>query len=377
MNLLSLNGPARTIVDQLLAYSAVSGASDIHIEPMDTTVRIRLRRDGVLCTIAELPLAKLDTLTARIKIMASLDIANKRVPQDGRLVWHDSSHTIDMRVSTMPTIRGEKTVIRLLDGGRVSLDLDTLGMAKEATALIRQAIHMNKGLFIMSGPTGSGKTTTLYAALKEIDQTSISVASLEDPVEYHLDGISQSQVNRKCGLAFQNGLRALLRQDPDVIIIGEIRDKETAHIAIQAALTGHTIFTTLHTATAADVPVRLIDMGIEPYLVADALIGMTSQRLIRKLCPQCRSATGKDDEPYVHAGCGACLQSGYNGRVCLCEVVPVGKKVRQVIRSVYDEGRFMAAARDDGAFFMDQGIAWALQEGLTDRQEISRLCNGE
>lgn len=376
MSLLSLNGTARTIVDQLLTYSAVSGASDIHIEPMDTAVRIRLRRDGVLCTIAELPLAKLDTLTARIKIMASLDIANKRIPQDGRIVWHDSAHTIDMRVSTMPTIRGEKTVIRLLDGGRISLNLDALGMAKEATSLIRQAIHTTKGLFVMSGPTGSGKTTTLYAALKEIDQESISVASLEDPVEYHLDGLSQSQVNRKCGLEFQNGLRALLRQDPDVIIIGEIRDRETAHIAIQAALTGHTIFTTLHTATAADVPVRLMDMGIEPYLVADALIGMTSQRLIRQLCPHCRKETENMNEPYVHVGCEECLQSGYNGRLCLCEVVPVGKRIRQVIRSVYDDEQFMTAARDDGAFFMKQGIEWALREGLTDQQEISRLCSG-
>jgi type II secretory ATPase GspE/PulE/Tfp pilus assembly ATPase PilB-like protein len=371
--MISLSGPARSIVDHILSYAVDSGASDIHIEPADESVRIRLRRDGVLCSIGELPPSKLDTLTARIKIMASLDIANKRLPQDGRIAWKEGEHMIDMRVSTMPTIRGEKTVIRLLDAGRVSLDLDALGIADTATALIRQAIHMTRGLFIMSGVTGSGKTTTLYAALKELDHSSLNLVTLEDPVEYHIDGINQSQINAKCGLEFQNGLRALLRQDPDVIVIGEIRDRETARIAIQAALTGHKIFATLHTATASDVPIRLMDMGIESYLVADALIGMTSQRLARKLCPDCCKATENIRKPYIHVGCDRCIHSGYSGRVCLCEVVPVGPEVRQAIRRGYDENQFTEAACADGAFFMRQGIDWALRQGLTDQQEVNRI----
>ncbi|MCH4179137.1 MAG: GspE/PulE family protein [Megasphaera sp.] len=371
--MIPLSGPARSIVDHILSYAVDSGASDIHIEPADESVRIRLRRDGVLCSMGELPSSKLDTLTARIKIMASLDIANKRLPQDGRIAWKEGKHMIDMRVSTMPTIRGEKTVIRLLDAGRVSLDLDALGIADAAIALIRQAIHMTRGLFIMSGVTGSGKTTTLYAALKELDHAALNLVTLEDPVEYHIDGINQSQINAKCGLEFQNGLRALLRQDPDVIVIGEIRDRETARIAIQAALTGHKIFATLHTATASDVPIRLIDMGIEAYLVADALIGMTSQRLARKLCPACCKAMGNLREPYIHIGCDCCLHSGYSGRVCLCEVVPVGPEIRQAIRRGYDENQFTEAARADGAFFMQQGIDWALQQGLTDQQEVNRI----
>lgn len=375
MGIISFTGSTHAVVDQIFSYAVSSGASDIHIEPADNHIHVRLRRDGVLCTIAELPIAKLDTLTARIKIMASMDIANKRIPQDGRLVWDGDGAGIDMRVSTMPTIRGEKTVIRLLDAGRISLDLDALGMGNEAVSLIRRAVQQRTGLFIMSGPTGSGKTTTLYSAVKEIQDPSISIVSLEDPVEYHLEGISQSQINAKCGLEFQNGLRALLRQDPDVIIIGEIRDSETARIVIQAALTGHKIFTTLHTATAADIPIRLMDMGIEPYLVADALIGMTSQRLVRRLCPACRRKTGDDDAPYIHAGCTHCLQSGYVGRLCLCEVVPVGKHVQQVIRSEYNEESFAQAAVADGAYAMKQSVTRILREGLTDRQEISRIYN--
>lgn len=257
----AFRGTAHEIVSELLVYAADSGASDIHIEPMDRAVRIRLRRDGVLMSVGELPAERLDAVTARIKILASLDIANKRLPQDGRFVWPDGRRPIDMRVSTMPTIRGEKTVIRLLDAGQVTLNLDCLGLGDDVAALLRQLTKRSSGLFLYSGATGSGKTTTLYAALQELHRPEVSIATLEDPVEYKLEGVCQSQIHVKSGLEFHNGLRALLRQDPDILVIGEIRDVETARIAIRAALTGHLVFSTLHAASAAEAPIRLIEIS--------------------------------------------------------------------------------------------------------------------
>ena len=375
MERISLEGSAQTIVDSLLQHAACLGVSDIHIEPLQETVGIRFRRDGVLFPAGELPKTALETITARIKIMAALDIANKRLPQDGRLVWRKDGRVIDMRVSTMPTIRGEKTVIRLLDAGSVALHLDRLGMEPETVRLLRQLIHSHSGLFILSGPTGSGKSTTLYAALQELHSSEISIATLEDPVEYRLQGISQSQINSKSGLEFQNGLRALLRQDPDVLVIGEIRDAETARIAIRAALTGHLVFTTLHAASAAEAPVRLIDMGIEPYLVADALIGIASQRLARRFCPQClgRKRQNEDKAAAADLRCSYCFNSGYAGRFCLCEIIPVKTHVRATIRQNGGIHNIRKAAAADGAVFMEAVIKRALQENKTDRAEIERI----
>lgn len=372
----AFRGTAHEIVSELLAYAADSGASDIHVEPMDRTVRIRLRRDGVLVSIGELPAERLDAVTARIKILASLDIANKRLPQDGRFVWQDGRRPIDMRVSTMPTIRGEKTVIRLLDAGQVTLNLDCLGLGGDVTALLRRLTKRSSGLFLYSGATGSGKTTTLYAALQELHRPEVSIATLEDPVEYKLEGVCQSQIHVKCGLEFHNGLRALLRQDPDILVIGEIRDVETARIAIRAALTGHLVFSTLHAASAAEAPVRLIDMGIAPYLVADALIGITSQRLVRRLCSRCR----RQEQPgspsaFVHQGCGHCFHSGYDGRFCLCEVLPVGEHVKARIRKNGSASAIAGAAALDGAIFTKSLVQRALAEGWTDAEEIGRVYN--
>ena len=248
-------------------------------------------------------------------------------------------------------------------------------MEPETVRLLRQLIHSHSGLFILSGPTGSGKSTTLYAALQELHSSEISIATLEDPVEYRLQGISQSQINSKSGLEFQNGLRALLRQDPDVLVIGEIRDAETARIAIRAALTGHLVFTTLHAASAAEAPVRLIDMGIEPYLVADALIGIASQRLARRFCPQClgRKRQNEDKAAAADLRCSYFFNSGYAGRFCLCEIIPVKTHVRATIRQNGGIHNIRKAAAADGAVFMEAVIKRALQENKTDRAEIERI----
>lgn len=357
-------GQAQDIVKLLLDQAVRHRVSDIHIEPMDQHVRVRLRRDGVLHTAGLLEKERLDMVTARIKIMASMDVANKRLPQDGRFVWTCSDHTVDMRISTMPTVRGEKTVIRLLDAQGIQLDLDCLGMDQAVVALLRDLTRRKKGLFLYGGATGSGKTTTLYSVLRELDRPEISIATLEDPVEYKIDGICQSQIHAKGGLVFQNGLRALLRQDPDILVIGEIRDAETAQIAVQAALTGHVVFSTLHISQAAEAPLRLLDMGVEPYLVADALLGITSQQLARRRCPHCQGRQG---------GCAHCLYSGYDGRFCLCEVIPVNSHMRQGIRQRVSTAALQEAAQQDGAILMDHLVRQSLASGMTDRAEIRRI----
>ena len=249
----------QNLIEKLFSYAMTIGVSDIHAEPLDETFRIRCRRDGVLQSVGAIRKEKGKAFINRLKVMAALDIADARRPQDGRIVYKEG---IDMRLSTMPTVRGEKAVIRILGGSRNLPDLDGLGMDKRAVSLIRRSLRDAKGLIIICGPTGSGKTTTLYAALREIDKESVSIATLEDPVEYKIDGLSQSQIGKKGGIAFHEGLRALLRQDPDVLVIGEIRDNETAAIAVRAALTGHLVFSTIHANEAAAVPERLVDMGV-------------------------------------------------------------------------------------------------------------------
>lgn len=371
-----LYGTAQEMVNTMLQYAVDSKSSDIHVEPLDDGVRIRMRRDGVLVTVAMLGKEKLDTLTARIKIMAKLDIANKRLPQDGHFVWQETStRHVDMRVSTMPTIRGEKTVIRLLDTGGVSLELDALGMETSVVTMLRRLTQCSQGLFVYSGPTGSGKSTTMYAALRELQHDAISVATLEDPVEYKVNGFCQSQIQPKQGLVFQNGLRALLRQDPDVLVIGEIRDAETARIAVRAALTGHVVFSTIHASRAVDVPTRLMDMGLEAYLIADALLGMSSQRLARRVCPSCHQYNADDMNAVNsgHSGCAACYYSGYVGRFSICEIIPVGSHVKQAVHQGWQGEELEQAACADGAILMEAVIEAALRKGITDENEIRRI----
>ena len=365
------------MLDDVLRYAAAGRISDVHIEPLDNCVRIRLRRDGVLFVGGYVKKEKMDTVTARIKIMAGLDIANKRMPQDGRFLWNYGGRSVDMRVSVMPTIRGEKTVVRLLDAGQIKLDLNCLGLGDAVISKLRRLAGCSKGLFIYSGATGSGKTTTLYAVLKELHKESVSIATLEDPVEYKLEGLCQSQISVKGGLEFQKGLRALLRQDPDILIIGEIRDVETARIAVQAALTGHLVFTTIHAASAAEVPIRLMDMGIESFLLADALIGITSQVLVRRLCIHCRREAEEAESArgFQHVGCSHCYHSGYDGRFCLCEIVAVGPRVKNAIRKGVSAAEIETAALADGAIFMGELIRQAVSSGKTDMAEIRRVYN--
>ncbi|MCF0152234.1 GspE/PulE family protein [Megasphaera sp.] len=341
-------------VNKLLQDALAAGASDIHIEPMDDAVRIRWRRDGVLCQAGRLHKSSLDKLVSRIKVLAGLDIANRRLPQDGRIIWKDGGRRLDLRVSTLPTVRGEKVVIRILDGQRIPLALSALGMDDQARRCLEKLIRCRQGLILICGPTGSGKTTTLYAALHEIQDDSVSIATLEDPVEILMEGLSQSQVQAKGGMMFQDGLRALLRQDPDILVVGEIRDSETARIAVRAALTGHVIFSTLHAPSAVEAVVRLTDMGIAPYLAADALAGVVSQRLVRR-----KSGKG-----------------GYEGRFCLCEVVPAGRHLREAIRCRAGVSELTGAARTDGAVLLPDVISRALAAGWTDEREIRRVCEG-
>lgn len=372
---LSSKTNAQDIVDSILSHAVQAGVSDIHIEPMDHCVRIRFRFDGVLFQAGELAIHMLEKITARVKIMSSLDIANKRLPQDGRMIWQTNGRSIDLRVSTMPTVRGEKTVIRLLDANRVHLDLDALGLGERVVPMLRQLSRNSKGLLLISGPTNSGKTTTLYAMLRELLSPAVSIATMEDPVEYQLQGVSQSQINPKGGLLFHNGLRALLRQDPDILVIGEIRDRETAEIAVRAALTGHLVFSTLHTSSAVEAPIRLADMGIEKYLLSEALVGIISQRLVRKLCRYCRVPAAEEQMQgrYRYVGCTKCLHTGYIGRICLCEVVPVGRHMRKQIRNSDNADVLRDAAKADGAWFMKQSIEEALAKGMTDWAEIQRM----
>ena len=348
----------QNLIEKLFSYAMTIGVSDIHAEPLDETFRIRCRRDGVLQSVGAIRKEKGKAFINRLKVMAALDIADARRPQDGRIVYKEG---IDMRLSTMPTVRGEKAVIRILGGSRNLPDLDGLGMDKRAVGLIRRSLRDAKGLIIICGPTGSGKTTTLYAALREIDKESVSIATLEDPVEYKIDGLSQSQIGKKGGIAFHEGLRALLRQDPDVLVIGEIRDNETAAIAVRAALTGHLVFSTIHANEAAAVPERLVDMGVPAYLVGDALVCTAAQRLVRKQCLVCGGI-----------GCLACNFSGYDGRGCLAEVIYFTNRTKEAVRRDASTGAVRKGAQEK-IFFKETAMAM-VRDGLTDEREIMRVC---
>lgn len=348
----------QNLIEKLFSYAMDRGVSDIHAEPLDEKFRIRCRRDGVLESAGAIRKEKGKAFINRLKVMAALDIADARRPQDGRIVYKEG---IDMRLSTMPTVRGEKAVIRILGGSRNLPDLDSLGMDKRAVSLIRKSLRDTKGLIIICGPTGSGKTTTLYAALREIDKESVSIATLEDPVEYKIDGLSQSQIGKKGGIAFHEGLRALLRQDPDILVIGEIRDDETATIAVRAALTGHLVFSTIHANEAAAVPERLVDMGVPAYLVGDALLCTAAQRLVRRHCAVCGGT-----------GCLACNFSGYDGRDCLAEVIYFTSRTKEIVRRDASVGAVRKGAQEV-IFFKETAMAM-VRDGLTDEREIMRVC---
>ncbi|MDD2421385.1 MAG: ATPase, T2SS/T4P/T4SS family [Heliobacteriaceae bacterium] len=385
------DGPVIRVVNTILQQAVKDQVSDIHIEIHEGKVRVRYRLDGLLYDILNLPRQIHAALLSRIKILAEMDIAEKRLPQDGRIQIKLGNKAIDLRVSTLPTIFGEKCVIRLLDKSNALLDLEQLGFQEAAGRQYRQLIRNTYGMILLTGPTGSGKTTTLYATIGEINSPEKNIVTIENPAEYVLEGVNQVQVNPKAGLDFAGGLRSILRQDPDVILVGEIRDRETAEIAVRAATTGHLVFSTLHTNDAAGAVTRLIDMGVEPFLVASSVTGIVAQRLVRHICPNCKTAYQPDpDSPeriflglagedreltlYRGGGCMACNNTGYKGRLAIQEVMPVTAGLRDLILSKATAETIRDAAIHSGMVSLrEDGNNKALQ-GLTTVAEVMRVA---
>lgn len=380
------NAPVIRLINALLTQALRDGASDIHIERFETRSVVRLRVDGTLRDLIEPARALHNAIVSRVKIMAQLDIAEKRLPQDGRITLRVAGKPVDVRVSTIPTGHGERVVMRLLDKQAGRLDLTRLGMDDATLAEIDGLIRKPHGIVLVTGPTGSGKTTTLYAALSRLDAGALNIMTVEDPIEYDLDGISQTQVNARIEMSFARALRTILRQDPDVVMIGEIRDLETAQIAVQASLTGHLVFATLHTNDAVSAVTRLVDMGVEPFLLASSLIGVGAQRLVRRLCLECRKPFAADAAQlralglaptdgtlYSAQGCIACSGSGYRGRTGIYELLTVDDDLRRLIHDRASEqtlrehavARGMRSLRDDG-------MRWAGQ-GLISLEEVVRV----
>lgn len=380
------DAPIIRLINALLTEAVKDNASDIHIEPFENRLVVRFRVDGVLREILEPPVALAPLLISRIKVMAKLDIAEKRLPQDGRISLRIAGRAVDVRVSTIPSGHGERVVLRLLDKQAGRIDLTHLGMDKKSLAVMDELIRRPHGIILVTGPTGSGKTTSLYAALIRLNDRSRNIMTVEDPIEYYIDGIGQTQVNTKVDMSFARGLRAILRQDPDVVLVGEIRDLETAEIAVQASLTGHMVFSTLHTNTAVGAATRLRDMGVEPFLLSSSLIGIIAQRLVRKLCTHCREAYSPDagectqlgispdsaTQIYRPTGCTHCNQSGYSGRTGIFEVIAVDDKLRSLIHDGAADHELEKHARTLGPGIRDDGWRRVI-DGDTSLEEILRV----
>ncbi len=380
------DAPIIRLINALLTEAVKEDASDIHIEPFENRLVVRFRVDGVLREVLTPPRQLAPLIVSRVKVMARLDIAEKRLPQDGRISLRIAGRAVDVRVSTLPSGHGERVVLRLLDKQAGRLDLEHLGMAPETLHVMDQVIHRPHGIVLVTGPTGSGKTTTLYAALTRLNDRSRNIMTVEDPIEYYLDGIGQTQVNTKVDLSFARGLRAILRQDPDVVMVGEIRDLETAQIAVQASLTGHLVFSTLHTNTAVGAVTRLRDMGVEPFLLASSLIGSLAQRLVRLLCPHCKSAytpslseceaLGLDPASpptlYRPNGCEQCSFLGYRGRTGIYELVALDDPMRTMIHDGAGEHELETYARRLGPSIRQDGKRRILS-GDTAVEEVLRV----
>jgi general secretion pathway protein E len=365
------DAPIIRMLNALLTQAAKDGASDIHIEPYERSSAVRFRVDGTLREVVQPNKALHAALISRLKIMAELDIAEKRLPQDGRISLRIGGRAIDVRVSTLPSSYGERAVLRLLDKSESKFTLEGLGMSGDVLTSFDKLIAQPHGIVLVTGPTGSGKTTTLYASLGRVDTTTTNVLTVEDPVEYELPGIGQTQVNAKIDLTFAKALRAILRQDPDVIMIGEIRDYETAQIAIQASLTGHLVLATLHTNDAPSAVTRLTDFGVEPYLLSSSLLGVLAQRLVRKLCPNCKSADARGR--WHPVGCAMCDHSGYRGRTGVYELMIADDKVRSLIHSRAAESQLFVAAEAAGLRSMREDGERLVEEGVTSLEEVMRV----
>jgi type IV pilus assembly protein PilB len=386
---MDIEGPIIKIVNGILIKAIKLGASDIHFEPYERTFRVRYRIDGVLRRDMSLPTQIKNAMTSRLKIMARLDIAEKRLPQDGRIKLRmGKGGEMDFRVSSIPTLFGEKVVLRLLDKSALQLDMTKLGFEESSLADLKAAIHKPVGMILVTGPTGSGKTTTLYSALSELNKETENIITAEDPIEYNFMGINQVQMHEEIGLTFASSLRSFLRQDPDIIMVGEIRDFETAQIAVQAALTGHLVLSTVHTNDAPGTINRLIDMGIEPFLISSAVILILAQRLIRKTCMDCREPVKvhpqllidlgippdevKSFQVYKGKGCSICNNTGYKGRVGLYEVMPMREEIRELVLSRASNSEVKKEAIRLGMKTLRQSGVMKIKEGVTTIEEVLR-----
>lgn len=381
------NAPAVRLVNSIIEQAIKNRASDIHIEPTERDLRIRFRIDGQLNEAMRIIKNTQGPVITRIKIMANMNIAERRIPQDGRIEFSDGSKNIDIRVSSLPTVFGEKLVLRLLDKNNFMLTKEQLGLGIEDMAVFDKLLRRPNGIILLTGPTGSGKTTTLYAMLRELNKPNINIITVEDPVEYSLEGINQVQVNEKAGLTFASALRSILRQDPDVIMIGEIRDTETAEIAIRSAITGHLVLSTLHTNDAPGAVTRLIDMGIEPYLVSSSVVGVIAQRLARKICQNCKVSytaslrekqllgidEAKELTIYRGRGCAVCNKSGYRGRIPIYEIMTVTPNIRELINKKSSSDIIGLEAVKNGMKTLRESAKKLVLNGITTIDEMFRL----
>ena len=383
--------PVVKLVHAIIADAVERGASDIHFEPRGGNLRVRFRVDGVTFDSTTVPKSRAAPFVSRVKLMAELDIAERRLPQDGRIGLTVNDRYIDLRVATLPVVRGEAVVMRILDKGTAMMDLDGLGMADPESARLRHAIERIHGAVLVTGPTGAGKTTTVYAALDEVNTPDRTLVTIEDPVEYELDGVKQVQVNTKTGLTFATGLRSMVRADPDVLMVGEIRDRETAQIAIESALTGHLVLSTMHTNDAPMAAARLIDMGVEPFLIASGLECVVAQRLARRLCEHCRRpvevtttelernglpAAGEGFAAYQAGGCVRCGETGYRGRVGIYEVMALTEDVRTLILRKSSSDEVAAAAVAGGMRRLREDGLEKVRAGVTSIAEVLRVVGG-
>jgi general secretion pathway protein E len=381
--------PVIRLVNSILFQAVKQRASDVHIEPFERELVVRYRIDGMLYNVLTPPKRIQPSITSRVKIMAGLNIAEKRLPQDGRIRVTIAGKNIDIRVSVIPTAHGERIVMRLLDKTSILLKLEDIGFSADKLKVFNRLIHRPHGIILLTGPTGSGKTTTLYGALTRINSPDKNIITVEDPIEYQIRGIGQTQVNPKINLTFANGLRSILRQDPDVIMVGEVRDLETGEIAIQASLTGHLVFSTLHTNDSAGAITRLIDMGIEPFLASSSVIAIMAQRLVRIVCPDCRQKYSPGEEElrevgmdsslvggkslYRAVGCQHCLGTGYRGRTGIFELLVLDDDIRTLILKNYDSNTIKRTATDKGMLTLRQDGARKVLKGITTIEEVARV----
>ena len=384
------DAPIIRLINAILSEAIKAGASDIHLETFEKRLVVRFRVDGILREVIEPRRELAALLVSRVKVMARLDIAEKRVPQDGRISLKVGGREVDIRVSTLPSANGERVVLRLLDKQAGRLSLVHLGMSERDRRLLDENLRKPHGIILVTGPTGSGKTTTLYAGLTTLNDRSRNILTVEDPIEYYLEGIGQTQVNPRVDMTFARGLRAILRQDPDVVMVGEIRDQETADIAVQASLTGHLVLSTLHTNSAVGAVTRLVDMGVEPFLLSSSLLGVLAQRLVRVLCTHCREARPADEaecnllgldaqsHPLIfHAkGCAECHQQGYRGRTGIYELVIFDDKMRTLVHNGVGEQELLRHARSLGPSIRDDGRRKVL-EGVTTLEEVLRVTRDD